>query len=145
MEIDNCINYILSNAQNAVHNYFKRALQDYDITPSQYALLYRLYVQDGLTPSQLAQSLRLDTSSITGILGRLEKKGLIDRVYSQEDRRSVSICLREEGRALWAQVDKVINEANVKITRGLNSKEYAQFLSYLAIIERNTEDVPEEN
>ena len=138
MEINSCINFILSNAQNAVHNYFKRKLQDYDITPSQYSLLHCLYVQDGLTPSQLAQALRLDTSSITGILGRLEKKGLIDRVYSQEDRRSVSIHLREEGKALWLQVDRVIEEANAKITSGLDTERYAQFLSSLEIIEHNT-------
>ena len=92
MDIHSCINFILSNTQNAVNNYFKRELQEYDITPSQYALLQCLCTQDGLTPSQLAQELRLDTSSITGILSRLEKKGLIDRVYNQEAAASPSIC-----------------------------------------------------
>ena len=140
MEINSCINFILSNAQNAVHNYFKRELQQYDITPSQYALLQCLHAQDGLTPSQLAQALRLDTSSITGVLSRLEKKGLIDRVYNQEDRRSVSIHLREEGETLWAKVDQVIDAANTKITQGLDKEHYEQFLSALAIIERNTLD-----
>lgn len=114
------------------------SFQEYDITPSQYALLQCLCTQDGLTPSQLAQELRLDTSSITGILSRLEKKGLIDRVYNQEDRRSVSIHLREEGRSLWSQVDRVIDEANAKITNGLDPEHYAQFLSALSMIERNT-------
>ena len=140
MEINNCINFILSNAQNAVYNYFKKRLSDYDITPSQYALLQCLYAQDGLTPSQLAQALRLDTSSITGILGRLEKKGLIDRVYSQEDRRSVSIHLREEGKTLWTQVDRVIEDANAKITQGLDADRYAQLLSPLSLLEHNTEN-----
>ncbi len=140
MEINNCINFILSNAQNAVYNYFKKRLSDYDITPSQYALLQCLYAQDGLTPSQLAQALRLDTSSITGILGRLEKKALIERVYSKEDRRSVRIYLREEGKALWAQVDRVIEDANARITAGLDEDHYAQFLSSLSLIEHNTED-----
>ena len=141
MEIRSCINFILSNTQNAVHNYFKRELQQYDITPSQYALLQCLHAQDGLTPSQLAQALRLDTSSITGVLSRLEKKGLIDRVYNQEDRRSVSIHLRDEGNALWAQVDRVIDAANEKITRGLDAEHYAQVLAALEIIEHNTEDL----
>ena len=140
MEINNCINFILSNAQNAVYNYLKKRLSDYDITPSQYALLQCLYAQDGLTPSQLAQALRLDTSSITGILGRLEKKGLIDRVYSQEDRRSVSIHLREEGKTLWTQVDRVIEDANAKITQGLDADRYAQLLSSLSLLEHNTEN-----
>ena len=140
MEFHSCINFILSNAQNAVYNYFKRALQQFDITPSQYALLQCLHAQDGLTPSQLAQALRLDTSSITGVLSRLEKKGLIDRIYSQEDRRSVSIHLREEGKALWDQVDQVIEAANEKVTRGLDADHYAQFLDALSLIEHNTQD-----
>ena len=138
MEISNCINFILSNTQNAVFGYFKKRLQEFDITPSQYALLSCLWAQDGRTPSQLAQAMHLDTSSITGILSRLEKKDLIDRVYSQEDRRSVSIHLREEGKALWVQVDKVIEEANEKITRGLDPAHYEQFLSYLNLLESNS-------
>lgn len=140
MEIRSCINFILSNTQNAVNNYFKRELQQYDITPSQYALLQCLHAQDGLTPSQLAQALRLDTSSITGVLSRLEKKGLIDRVYNQEDRRSVSIHLREEGQVLWDQVDRVIDTANDRILQGVDAERYTQFLDTLAAIERNTQE-----
>ena len=139
MEIRNCIIFILSNTQNSVFSYFKKRLQEFDITPSQYSLLSCLWAQDGQTPSQLAQAMHLDTSSITGILSRLEKKELIDRVYSQEDRRSVSIHLREEGKALWHQVDKVIEEANEKITRGLDADHYEQFLSYLNLIESNSQ------
>ena len=142
MESNDCINFIQSNTQNAVYNYFKRRLQDYDTTPSQYELLRCLWKHDGLTPSQLAQAMHLDTSSITGILGRLEKKNLISRVYSQEDRRSVSIYLREEGKQLWSQIDHVIDEANAKIISGFNEKDYSQFLSYLTMIENNTAEDP---
>ena len=35
MEIRNCINFILSNTQNSVFSYFKKRLQEFDITPSQ--------------------------------------------------------------------------------------------------------------
>ena len=137
MEIRNCINFILSNAQNAVYSYFKKKLQEFDITPSQYSLLSCLREQDGQTPSQLAQALKLDTSSITGILSRTERKELIGRSYSQEDRRSVSIHLRPEGVALLNQVDQVIEEANAKITRGFDPEHYEQFLTYLSMIDRN--------
>ena len=127
METRDCINFILSNTQNAVYSYFKKKLQEFDITPSQYSLLSCLRSQDGQTPSQLAQSLRLDTSSITGILSRTEKKELIGRSYSQEDRRSVSIHLRPEGAALLSQVDRVIEEANAKITRGFDPNTTSSF------------------
>ena len=139
MEISDCINFILSNTQNAVFSYFKKRLQEFDVTPSQYSLLSCLRSQDHQTPSQLAQAMKLDTSSITGILSRMEKKDLIGRSESQEDRRSVSIYLLPEGRALLEQVDQVIEEANAKITRGLDSTHYEQLRSYLTIIENNTQ------
>lgn len=139
METRDCINFILSNTQNAVYSYFKKKLQEFDITPSQYSLLSCLRTQDGQTPSQLAQAMKLDTSSITGILGRTEKKDLIGRSYSQEDRRSVFIHLRPEGAALLSQVDRVIEEANAKIIRGFDPQHYEQFLTYLSMIENNTQ------
>ena len=100
MEVNECINFMLTSTQNAVFNYFKRRLQDFDTTPSQYALLRCLWKQEVQTPSQLAHELHLDTSTITGMLGRLEKKDLIERTYNQEDRRSVHVRLREEGKSI---------------------------------------------
>ena len=137
MEMNDCINSILSNTQNTVYNYFKRKLQEYETTPSQYTLLRCLWKQDGLTPSQLAQALRLDTSTVTGILGRLEKKGLIVRNYNPEDRRSVSIHLCEGGKVLWKQIDQAIDEANAKILSGIDQESYSQFLACLSVMEKN--------
>lgn len=137
MEVFNCINFILTNTQNAVCNYFKRRLQEFDITPSQYNLLRCLWKQEAQTPSQLAHELHLDTSTITGILGRLEKKDLIERIYNQEDRRSVYIRLREEGIVLWEQIDRVIDEANVEMLRGMSPEEADKLRTQLRRIEAN--------
>ncbi len=100
MQLQECINFKLTSTQNVVFNYFRGKLAVLDVTPIQYALLKCLWTEDMQTPSQLAQTLRLDASSITGILDRLEKKTLVERVYSRQDRRSVQVHLLESGAAL---------------------------------------------
>lgn len=137
MELGNCINFMLYSAQNAVLNYFRDRLSEYDVTPIQYSLLKCLSAEDKQTPSQLAQTLRLDASSVTGLLARLEKKELVLRVYSKEDRRSVHVHLLPAGVALLDPIDKTIEDANRVISSGFSEKDYALFQSQLLAIEHN--------
>ena len=137
MELSSCINFMLYCAQNAVLNYFRDRLSQYDVTPIQYSMLKCLSVEDGQTPTQLAQSLRLDASSVTGLLARLEKKELIIRTYSKEDRRSVHIHLLPAGAELLGPIDRTIEDANRKISAGFSEEEFAHFKNQLIRIEYN--------
>jgi MarR family transcriptional regulator, lower aerobic nicotinate degradation pathway regulator len=54
------------------------------------------------TMAQLADRLELDRSSITGLVDRAERRGLVARRPSDTDRRSIRVELTEEGRTLAA-------------------------------------------
>ncbi|SOD74436.1 DNA-binding MarR family transcriptional regulator [Jatrophihabitans sp. GAS493] len=56
------------------------------------------------TMNELARLLELDKSSITGLVARAERRGLVVRVPSGRDRRSVQVELTDEGRSLVAEV-----------------------------------------
>ena len=140
MEVTNCINFILTNTQNAVGNYFKHRLAEYDLTPGQYNMLRILHSSEAMTPSQLAVEMHLDTSSITGMLGRLEAKGLIERTYNPDDRRSVSVSLNESAKVLWNRLDSVIEDANRVVQAGISPAEYAALADQLRKIEENAKN-----
>jgi MarR family transcriptional regulator, lower aerobic nicotinate degradation pathway regulator len=55
------------------------------------------------TMNELAKLLGLDKSSVTGLVDRAERRGLVVRVPSTTDRRSVLVSLTTEGRALAAE------------------------------------------
>src|ERR1700742_21543 len=55
------------------------------------------------TMNELARLLQLDRSSVTGLVDRAERRGLVTRVPSAADRRSVLVRLTPEGRALIAE------------------------------------------
>ena len=127
MELYECINFVLNSTQNAVHSYFREQLQPLGVTPIQYSVLKCLWNEDQQTPTQLAQTLQVDSSTITGLLGRLEQKDLIARKYSKQDRRSVFVCLQPAGRALQKGVEDAIQAANVEITSGIAAEDLAKF------------------
>ncbi len=54
------------------------------------------------TPSmnELAKLLELDKSSVTGLVDRAEQRGLVARIPSTADRRSVRVALTDRGRSL---------------------------------------------
>ena len=137
VELYECINFILNRTQSAVHVYFKEKLTPFDVTPIQYSLLKCLWDNDMQTPTMLAQALQMDASTVTGLIERLERKNLVAREYSVEDRRSISIRLTSEGRGLQAGVEAAVQQANTEALRGLTEEQIAAFKRVCALIQEN--------
>ena len=139
MKLQDCINFILTHAQNAVFTYFKRELHHLDVTPIQYASLKCLWEEDGQMPSQLAETLHLDSSTVTGILSRLQDKGLIIRSFNTGDRRKVSVDLTDEGRAVEKPVSEIIERLNHELTDGISEADMEVFHRVIGTITENAE------
>ena len=101
MQLQECINFLLTSAQHTVSQYLNQKLLPYDITPSQYGVLHCLWINNGTCiPKQIAKMLYLETPTISGILDRMQKKELIDRVINTENRREILVIITEKGKAL---------------------------------------------
>ncbi|HCF50573.1 MAG TPA: MarR family transcriptional regulator [Syntrophomonas sp.] len=125
MELEQCVNFVLTKAQNAVQQLFKAELAPYGVTPGQYAVLKCLWDENGQTAKQLSERLYLDGSTVTGILDRMENKSLISRQPDPKDRRAVRVMLTEQGRALNEPVNAAIERANKKALERLEPQESA--------------------
>lgn len=120
MELEQCLNFLLTKAQQAVHQLFKAELAPHGVTPGQYAVLKCLWDENGQTAKQLADRLSLDGSTMTGLLDRMEQKGLIEKQPDPKDRRALQVVLTDKGRQLEAPLTGAIAEANRKVMRGLD-------------------------
>lgn len=124
MELDQCVNFVLNKAQQSVHQLFKTELLPHGVTPGQYSLLTCLWQENGQTVKQLAERLHLDSSTVTGILDRMEQKGLIKKEADPKDRRALQILLTEKGQTLRTPLNQAILTANKKALRLMNDNEY---------------------
>jgi DNA-binding MarR family transcriptional regulator len=64
------------------------------------------------TMNELAKLLELDKSSVTGLVARAERRGLVERAPSVADRRAVLVGLTDQGRSLASRVSTLF-EADV--------------------------------
>ena len=123
MELDRCINFVLTKAQQSVQQMFKARLAPYGVTPGQYAVLACLWDGESKTAKQLADLLYLDGSTMTGILDRIEQKGLIIKQVDPKDRRAIRVTLTDAGRDLEGPLSQVILEANQEALANLGQVE----------------------
>lgn len=123
MELTQCINFLLTTAQHTVSQHLNSKLVEHDITPSQYAVLSCLWQNKCDTPKQIAEILGLENSTISGVLDRMKKKGLINREVNEEDRREVRITLTEKSKALELPITKIIDDVNAEVLKCFSNDE----------------------
>ncbi len=114
MELEQCLNFALTKAQRHVNQLFKAELAPYGVTPGQYAVLKCLWDENAQTARKIAERLVLDSSTITGILDRMEQKGLIEKHSDPKDRRALQVVLTKAGKDLENPVTQTIVNANRK-------------------------------
>ena len=114
--------------------YLNGKLSEYDVTPSQYGVLSCLWQREFATPKQISEILCLETSTISGVLDRMQKKGLIDRVINRNDRREVRVVPTEKGKALEEPISKIIDEVNEEVLKCFTDEEVALLKNQLRTI-----------
>jgi MarR family transcriptional regulator, lower aerobic nicotinate degradation pathway regulator len=82
-----------------VHGTLERRAAEHDVSITQARLLGVLRDRRP-TMNELARLLGLDKSSISGLVDRAERRGLVIRIPSTEDRRAIRVGLTEDGRSL---------------------------------------------
>lgn len=78
-----------------------------DCSKNEVLVLWLLYRQTEANMSQIADYIHVPLNTATGVISRMEKKKLVVRERSEEDKRIVTICLNEQGRA---QIQAILQE-----------------------------------
>lgn len=70
------------------------------MTASQVVVLRIIAAEEEISPSAIAQKARITQATVTALLDRLQKRGLVKRTQGATDRRRVFVTLTNEGRKL---------------------------------------------
>jgi MarR family transcriptional regulator, organic hydroperoxide resistance regulator len=89
---------------------FAALCAELDITPPQFFTLRRLEPDRPIPMSELARMLACDASNITGIVDRLEARGLVERQSAPGDRRVKMLALTGEGAAFREELSERMAE-----------------------------------
>ena len=94
----------MTQAWHAFEQFATRHLREQGLTPAQFSVLSALSKDATLSCKALGEQASITKGSLTGVVDRLEEKGLARRESSLQDRRSSTVNLTDEGRATFERV-----------------------------------------
>lgn len=123
------IGYRLRVAQQAVFRDF--ASQVGELSPGRAGIMLLIEANPGVAQGRLAEAVRLDRSTMVGVVDSLEERGLIERRRGT-DRRTNGLWLTPNGRALALRLRRRIERHERRVAARLTDTERAQLLFLLA-------------
>ncbi|GLC32586.1 hypothetical protein bsdE14_39960 [Clostridium omnivorum] len=107
---------VTANIKHEIGCHFK----EMNLTGPQGMLIGTLFHHGEMKVSDLSEKLGLSNSTVSGILDRLEKQGLVERMRSKEDRRVVYVNITEDFKAQskkqFVEINKMIEQMINKAT-----------------------------
>lgn len=92
--------FAIYSAAHAFNRAYKPLLDPVGLTYPQYLVMLVLWEEDGQTVGEIGDKLRLESSTLTPLLKRLEAAGQVRRTRDSTDERQVRVRLTASGRAL---------------------------------------------
>jgi MarR family transcriptional regulator, lower aerobic nicotinate degradation pathway regulator len=113
---------------------FLQEAEDTGLTPVQYAVLHSTAVQPQIDQRTLAATIGQDTSTIGGVVDRLEARALLQRNAAPGDRRLRLLTLTAAGHALLHQATPGMLRAQERILQPLPKAQRAEFMRMLRVL-----------
>lgn len=133
---EHSIGYKLRLAQIMAYQAFEAQVSGYGSAPRYLGLLCVIQANPGQSQSRLAEAIALKRSSLVPILDRLEREGLVERKATENDRRSNTVWLTEQGDTVVAALLREAARHEETLCQDLSPEQRESLISSLDIIIR---------
>ena len=121
------LSYTMMSMQSMLHRRLMKGLEDTGLSAGQPKVLAYLKSHEGRCQKEIASACLIEPGSLTVLLNRMEKQGLVERRREGQNRRNCFIYLTERGRELAAEVVDTFYEVENQALTGLSEEEQAAF------------------
>jgi len=126
LEVTECPYYLMSRASLAVTALLRRELVVAgveSVRPAYLGVLLGLWREDGLKLAELGRRAGLEPSTMTGLVDRMERDGLVSREADPDDRRAQRVRLTGEGRRVREPALEVVDRVLDRVLEGIAPRE----------------------
>jgi MarR family 2-MHQ and catechol resistance regulon transcriptional repressor len=95
---------VFMKAAKSVQERIKHDIGNYDLSPTEFAVVEVLYHKGKQTVQQICNRILLASGSMTYVIDKLEQKDLLKRNFCKEDRRVIHLTITEQGRKLMNEI-----------------------------------------
>jgi len=127
---------LLAQTREAMYKARQKELTKYNISPRQSAVLSIIKaLGDGVAPAEISRYLFREHHSVTELLGRMEKDGLVRKVKDEDKKGRVKIFLTPKGQQVYTHSMK--RKSIKEIISCLSEEERQQLRSFLKRLRDN--------
>lgn len=123
--------WLLNVVANHASKEFDQRLKEKGLTLALWPTLMCLWEKEGINQREIAQMSKVESSTTTRTIDKLETLGLVERQPDPDSRRSFKIYLTDEGRALKKEVIHLPLEVNQQLLAPLTKQEQATMVQLL--------------
>jgi DNA-binding MarR family transcriptional regulator len=125
---------------NASRGHLERTvLAAHDLSFSAFAVLWVLWVWGESEFREVAASTGITKGTLTGVLGTVERRGLVERRRHDDDRRRLHVGLTHSGSRLMGRLFREFNAGEARLVSGLDEREQQQLARLLRKVQRSIE------
>lgn len=138
-DVEASVGYQMFRVMSTMKREVEQRMAAHGLTDAQWRPLWMLRTGKASTAIELARETGIDAGAVTRMVDRLESRGLVERVRSEEDRRVVHLRLTPEGETAVAAVPQVLAAVNNDFLRGFSRDEFEQLKGLLRRMRANGE------
>ncbi|MFM1813935.1 MAG: hypothetical protein RLZ98_630 [Pseudomonadota bacterium] len=134
--------HLLHRAGQCAGDVFQMEMSGPDLTPRQFAVLYSVAQNEGVSQTHLVEQTGIDRSTLADIIRRMLKKGLLQRRRTKEDARAYAVRLTEEGKRVLKAAEPMVKKVDDKVLAALPAGERDKFVASLNRIVEALQEMP---
>ncbi|WP_018699786.1 MarR family winged helix-turn-helix transcriptional regulator [Amorphus coralli] len=116
--------YLLNQANLAIRSRLEQALRGLSLTGIQYTVLSIVGSRDGISSAELSRRFFVTPQTMNEIVTGLEKRGLLHREPSVENRRILTASLTPEGETILVSCDAIADEIEESVFSDMPAKDF---------------------
>lgn len=126
--------HFIRRAQQVSSAYFAEELADSELTSVQMVALVTIADNPGIDATRLSEIIDFDRATIGGVVDRLQRKGLIQRVVNAQDKRSKTMQATPAGKALLKVSLPRVERVQERLLAPLSPDERETFLRLIKAV-----------
>jgi DNA-binding MarR family transcriptional regulator len=129
--LDDQIAHLLRRAHQRASAIVGDALEDENLTPTQFFIMSRLSEIGTVSQNQLGRMTSMDPATTQGVIRRLRARGLIDCTSNPSDRRRIMLSLTRDGEDVLRRVNACVERSSDEILAPLDKSDRGRFVRLL--------------
>ena len=129
--------FLLNDVARLMRTAYDRRIRKLGLTRAQWWVLTHLYRSNGVSQTELAETLEIEKPTLGRLLDRLEAKGWVTREHDAKDRRGWRVHLTDEVEPALSTMRAIAKELRRDALTGISAAERERFVDTLLTIKEN--------